>query len=339
MITKRNYVAIGVAMGLATVLGGGAVLAQIKEVTFGHQDMVIPFRVVMDQGELEKATGYKINWRKFGGGGDVIRAMASGDVQVGEVGSSPATAAASQGMDVQVVWIMEDIADSEALVARNGSGVNAIADLKGKKVATPFVSTSHYQLLAAIADAGLTTKDVQVLNMKPPEIAAAWERGDIDAAFIWDPALARIKANGKVLATSGDIAKKGKPTFDAFMVNKAWAEKNKEFVTALIKLTARKNADYVADKAKWGVDSAQAKSVARISGSELEAVPAAMAEYKFPTLEEQVSPTWLGGGKDGLAVKTMTNTAQFLKEQGRITDIAADYAKFVTDEYAKAAMK
>jgi ABC-type nitrate/sulfonate/bicarbonate transport system substrate-binding protein len=48
--------------------------------------MLVPLRTVMESGEIEKATGYKINWRMFGGGGDVIRAMASGDVQVGEVG-------------------------------------------------------------------------------------------------------------------------------------------------------------------------------------------------------------------------------------------------------------
>ena len=51
-----------------------------KTVTFAYQDMMNPFRWVQQTGEIEKATGYKINWRQFGGGGDVIRAMASGDV-------------------------------------------------------------------------------------------------------------------------------------------------------------------------------------------------------------------------------------------------------------------
>jgi taurine transport system substrate-binding protein len=55
-----------------------------KTVTFAHQDMIVPLRTLMESGELEKATGYKINWRMFGGGGDVIKAMASGDVQLGE---------------------------------------------------------------------------------------------------------------------------------------------------------------------------------------------------------------------------------------------------------------
>ena len=63
------------------------VMAQ-KTVTFAYQDMMNPWRWVQQSQEIEKATGYKINWRQFGGGGDVIRAMASGDVQLGEVGST-----------------------------------------------------------------------------------------------------------------------------------------------------------------------------------------------------------------------------------------------------------
>jgi len=47
----------------------------------------------MESAELGKATGYKINWRMFAGRGDVIKAMASSDVQPGQVGSSPPLAA------------------------------------------------------------------------------------------------------------------------------------------------------------------------------------------------------------------------------------------------------
>ena len=83
-------------LGLALAVVAASSFAQAKkEVTFAHQDMVFPYRTVMESGELEKTTGYKINWRMFGGGGDVIKAMASGDVQIGEVGSSPLAAAAS----------------------------------------------------------------------------------------------------------------------------------------------------------------------------------------------------------------------------------------------------
>jgi taurine transport system substrate-binding protein len=124
-------------VGLVALLASGSLFAQAKkEVTIAHQDMLVPFQALMDSGELEKATGYKINYRLFGGGGDVIKAMASGDVQLGQIGSSPLTAAASQGQDIKLFWILDDIADAEALIARSGSGVNTVKDLKGKKVAT-----------------------------------------------------------------------------------------------------------------------------------------------------------------------------------------------------------
>lgn len=60
---------------------------------------------------------------------------------------------------------------------RNSSGIKSVKDLKGKKVATPFVSTAHYQLMAIMKVNGVDAKDVNVMNLRPPEIAAAWERG------------------------------------------------------------------------------------------------------------------------------------------------------------------
>ena len=221
--TLRTLGAIAAVTGL---LSFGAAHAQEKTVTFAHQDMLVPLRLVMESGEVEKATGYKINWRMFSGGGDVIRAMASGDVQMGEVGSSPLTAAASQGQDIKAFWVSADIADAEALVARNGSGVNSLKDLKGKRVGVPFVSTAHYQLMAALKHDGVAGKDLNVMNMRPPEIAAAWERGDIDATFVWDPVLSKVKAKGKVIATSGSVGKMGFPTFEAIAVNAKWAAEN-----------------------------------------------------------------------------------------------------------------
>jgi taurine transport system substrate-binding protein len=321
------------AMAVALAIGPNA-MAQTKEVTIAHQDILLPYRVAMESGELEKATGYKINWRMFGGGGDVIRAMASGDVQIGEAGSSPLTAAASQGQDIKLFWILDDIADAEVLIARNGSGITGMKDLVGKKVATPFVSTAHYQLMAAMKLEGVDPKGVNVMNLRPPEIAAAWTRGDIDAAFIWDPVLTKLKGNGKVLMTSGGIGAKGYPTFDGMVVNSKWAAENEAFMVALVKTLAKADADYRANAAKWTVDSAQVKAVAKWTKADAKDVPAAMALYKFPTADEQLSATWLGGG----AAKAMTDTAAFLKEQGRVQEVKPNYGAFVTTTYVQKAM-
>lgn len=321
-------------LATAACLAFSAFAQSKKEVTFAHQDMLVPLRTVMESGELEKATGYKINWRMFGGGGDVVRAMASGDVQIGEAGSSPIVAAASQGQDIKLFWILDDIAEAEALIVRNGSGINSVKDLKGKKVATPFVSTAHYQLMAVMKVNGVDAKGVNVMNLRPPEIAAAWERGDIDAAFIWDPVLTKIKGNGKMIESSKTIGAKGFPTFDGLIVNAKWAAENEAFMVQLVKILAKADENYRANKAKWTADSAEAKAVAKWTKADVKDVPATMALYTFPTMEEQVGPKWLGGA----AAKAMTSTAEFLKEQGRIQEVKPNYSAFITDAYIKKAM-
>jgi taurine transport system substrate-binding protein len=255
-------------------------------------------------------------------------------VQIGEAGSSPIAAAASQGQDIKLFWILEDIANAEMLIVRNGSGINSMKDLKGKRVATPFVSTSHYQLMVGLKLEGVDAKSVNVMNMRPPEIAAAWERGDIDAAFVWDPVLSRIKANGKAIASSGSIGKQGYPTFDGLVVNAEWAAKNEAFMVALVKAVAKADADYRANVAKWTADSPQAKAIAKWTKADVKDVPAVLASFGFLDLAAQASPTWLGGG----AAKTLADTAVFLKEQGRVTEVKPNYGAFVTTTYVNKAM-
>jgi taurine transport system substrate-binding protein len=326
---------LGLALGLVAAMPAWAQ----KTVTFAYQDMMNPFRWVQQSGEIEKATGYKINWKQFGGGGDVIRAMASGDIAIGEVGSAGVATAISQGMDVELFWILEDIASAEALVAKNSSNIKTVADLKGKKVGVPFVSTTHFHLLYAMELAGLKRTDVNILNMRPPDIAAAWARGDIDATFIWDPVLATVKKDGKVIVTSGELCKKGKCTFDGLIVSKKFAAENPQFMTALVKAIAKADADYVADPKKWTGDKAKVDAVAKWSGGKPEDVASAMALYGFPSLKDQASPTWLGGGANGGASKALTETAKFLKDEGRIQQLAPDYSKSVNAKFAQDAMK
>jgi taurine transport system substrate-binding protein len=329
--------AFSLPMILAAAIGTAS--AQTKEVTIAHQDMIVPFRVAQAAGAVEKATGYKISWKMFGGGGDVIKAMASGQVPIGEVGSSPITAAAAQGIDIQLIWIFDDINNAEQLVASNKSGVTSLAGLKGKKVATPFVSTAHYQLLFALNKAGVNPKEIQILNLRPPEIAAAWERGDLDATFIWEPVLSKVKADGKVITSAADVAKLGAPTFDGIIVNRAWAAQNKDFLTAYVKAMATADADYKANPAKYAKGSDNATAIAKIVGAKPDDVAGVLADYAFPSAAEQASDKWLGGGGKGGAAQALANTAVFLKEQGRITEIPADFGKFVNPEFAAAAAK
>ncbi|WP_133649988.1 taurine ABC transporter substrate-binding protein [Paraburkholderia flava] len=310
--------------------------ADTHEVVIAYQDMVVPWRFAQATGEVEKATGYKVTYRKLGSGADVIRALASGSVQLGEAGSSPIAAGLSQGVDISLFWILDNINDAEALVARDGSGVTNLAALKGKKIGVPFVSTSHFHTLVALQNAGVNPADVKIVNLRPPEVAAAWARGDIDATYIWDPVLAKVKQSGKVLITSGEVARQtGKATFDGFVVDRRFARDNADFVTRFVKVLASTDADYRAHAATWNAASPQVVAVAKESGANPQDVPASLALYAFPTPAEQVSNAWLGGGAQSGAAKSLAATAAFLKTQGTIQNVLPDYSAGVDPQFVQ----
>jgi taurine transport system substrate-binding protein len=310
-----------------------------KEVTIGYQDMVVPYRIAQEAKEIEKATGYKVNWKQFGGGGEVIKAMASGAVQIGEVGSAGISAALSRGEPYELFWILDDIGDDEALVVKNGSGINSVADLKGKKIAMPFNSTTHFHTIVALEQAGIDPKDVQILNMRPPEVRAAWQRGDIQATFIWDPVLSEAKKDGTVIMTSGEISQKtGKATFDGYVVNRDWAKANKDFMVKFVKVMAAADDNYRKNKAKFTKDSNEVKAIAKWSGAKAEDVPSSIGLYAFPTAQEQASK-WLGGGANSVAAKALAATADFQLSQKQIEKKLPDYSVAVNPSYVQEAMK
>jgi len=331
--------ALGLLWGASALAMAMSAVAQTKEVTIGYQDMVVPYRVAQEAKELEKATGYKINWKQFGGGGEVIKAMASGAVQIGEIGSAGIAAAVSRGEPLEVFWILDDIGSAEALVVKKDSGIKTIADLKGKKIAMPFNSTTHFHTMVALEQAKVNPADVQILNMRPPEVRAAWQRGDIQATFIWDPVLAEAKRDGTVILTSGQISQQtGKATFDGYAVNRDWAKANKDFMVKFVKVLAAADDNYRKNKAKFSKDSNEVKAIAKWSGAKAEDVPNSIGLYAFPTAQEQASK-WLGGGANSIAAKALAATADFQLSQKQIEKKLPDYAIAVNPSYVQEAIK
>jgi len=337
-LTAANFLA-GSVVG-ASVLGAASAQAQDTKVTIGYQLIDGPFLTAIANGSFEKATGYKIDWRQFSSAGDNTSAFASGDVPIGVLGSTGIAAATTRGVDMELFWILDDIGRSEALVARNGSGIKGPQDLKGKKVAVPFVSTSHFHLLVALEQIWhIKPSDVQILNMKPPQIVAAWSRGDIDAAYVWPPALSEIEKTGTTIITSEEVGKKSVPTFDGLVANRTWSAKHADFMNKFTKVLAQSYADYRANGAKWNADSPEIKAMVKLAGGTAKDAADAVKLLVFPTAQEQASAVWLGGGKSGGALRALTNSAEFLKNQRQIDRALPDYGPYVTDKYAQAAAK
>lgn len=328
-IARRNLLQLalaGIALGSLPIQAANAV-----DLRIGWQPIVEPSRVPQADGTYDAATGANVTWNRFEGGADVIAAIASGSIDIGYVGSSPLTVAASQQLPIEAIFVVGNIAEAEALAVK---GVNAPEELAGKKIATPFVSTAHYSLLTALKHWGVDPSSLEILNLRPPEIAAAWERGDIDGAYVWDPVLTQIKSTGgTVLADSADVAEWGGPTFDAWIVRKDFAEANPDVVTAFVKTTGDAYSAYLADPAAWSANSDAAKKIAELSGAKPEDVPALLKGYVFPSLEDQASEAFLGGG----TTEAVAATAAFLVEQGRIPAALPDYAPYVTTKFVEAA--
>ena len=307
-------------------------VAQTK-VVIGHFGDPVPYKALIANGALEKATGWTIEWRQFASGAEVNAAMASGGIQISEIGSVPLSAGLSSGLDYQMISVGKAIDSSEAMVNRNGAGIEKPADLKGKKIAVPIGSTAHFSLLGALKMYGLTEKDVTVMGMSPSEIAAAWAQNAIDAAFVWVPVQTKLRENGKVMVTAGAVAKTGFPTFNAWVATNKFAAANRAGLVNFLKAMNDINGDYMKNKAAWNADSEKIKAVAASVGVTPAAVVPMLDGTTYPDGDLNMSAAWMGGG----AATTIKSTADFLKGAGRISAAADSYAKFVNPEFAKAA--
>ena len=192
-------------------------------------------------------------------------------------------------------------------------------------------------MLFALEQFGLSEKDVKLINMQPNAIMAAWQRGDIDGAFIWDPALGKIKQDGSVLITSKQLSAWGTPTFDGIIASKEFTAENEEFVVEFLSVLAEADRQYVSNKDSITAESEMVKSIAKVIGGEPEGVVEAMKLYEFLDFDGQTSCQWLGCGQDGGATNALKATSEFLLEEKKITELQPDYSIYVNPSFAEKA--
>lgn len=319
------------ALAAVSALLLGASPAQAADVTIGYQLVYGPWKANMDKLRAEGLGGKSIEFVKFNSGTEVINAMASGSIDISLNGSSPTAAGFSRGVEMQVVYVYDNINDAEALVV--DSSVTAPQDLRGKTIAVPFGSTTHFHMMFALEQFGIAPRDLKVIDMSPPDMVAAWERGDINGGFVWDPALGRMKDKGRVLLTSGDLSNWGKATFDAMVARNGFTRDNPGFMCQWIKMVAAADADYRDNPQDYGPGKPKAAAIAKAVGGQSDQVGGVLALYDYPTLQAQTSPTWLGGGVQN----ALEAASEFLKEQGKLDRVLDSYDASATPKFAKMA--
>lgn len=318
--TSRRTVllAVGTAAALtftATACGTGAGDASGAggrvQVRIAYQAIPNADLVVKNQRLLEKALpDADVQWVKFDSGADVNTAVIGGSVDLGLAGSSPVTKGLSAPLDIpyKVVWIHDVIGDNEALVAKKG--ITSVQDLKGRKVAAPFGSTAHYSLLAALDTAGLKPADVRLVDLQPQDVFSAWQRGDIDAAYVWTPTLDDLARDGRVLTTSRKVADAGKPTADLGVVTDAFAKDHPEIVGAWLRAQDRAVRLTRSDPGK------AAKAIAAELGISPAQARKQLSQLVLLTAKQQQGPQHLGTpGRPGALADHLHDAARFLKDQ------------------------
>lgn len=325
MAIKRKQIGWLAALALTSLQ------AYATEVTIAYQTSAEPAKTAQADNVFAKESGVKADWRKFDSGASVVRALASGDVQIGNIGSSPLAIAASQNVPVEVFLLASQLGQSEALVVRKD--IKSPQDLIGKRIAVPFTSTTHYSLLAALKHWGIKPAQVQIINLQPPAIIAAWKRGDIDAAYVWAPAVNELEKEGTVLTDSAQVGKWGAPTLDVWVVRKDFAEQHPDVVTAFARSAIDAQQNYLNDPEKWLTQKNNLDKLSRLSGASNDDVPELVKGNTYLTAKQQIEQL------NGPVNKAIVNTAAFLKEQGKITAAESDYHSFVTDRFIKPLVK
>ncbi len=161
---------------------------------------------VAKEKKMYESQGLKVETAQFNNGGDLITAMASGDVDVGYVGITPVLSAISQKVPIKIVSGAQ--VEGSAIVANKNSGINTVADLKGKNVATPGYATIQNILLTyALNKSEVSTNNVEFTSMKAAQMTDTLRTGRVDAIIIWEPyASISVKSGaGKLIETSGQI--------------------------------------------------------------------------------------------------------------------------------------
>lgn len=319
MVVKGRLTILAAAWALLTFQ------AAAVNVTVAYQTSAEPAKVAQADNTFAKESGATVDWRKFDSGAGVLRALASGDVQIGNIGSSPLAVAATQQLPIEAFLLASQLGNSEAFVVKKS--ITSPKDLIGKRIAVPFISTTHYSLLAALKHWGIKPSQVQLVNLQPPAIIAAWQRGDIDGAYVWAPAVNQLEKEGKVLTDSSQVGSWGAPTLDVWVVRKDFAEQHPDIVTAFARSALAAQKPYIDNPDEWLKQPDNLSKLSRLSGVPEAQVAGLVKGNTYLTAQQQVEQL----GKP--VNKAIVDTAQFLKEQGRVPQAESDYSSFVTTRF------
>jgi len=318
---RRTFLAATTAAAALVPAHGAMADAHLDGITVAYfLEWPMPMLAAKNSGAYDDALGIPVEWVSFETGTAMSAAMASGDVQIAvSQGVPPFVVAASAGQNLQVIDIAVSYSENDNCVVRSDLEVtkdNAGEALAGKKVAVPLGTAAHYGFLRQMDHFGVDLASLDVVDMTPPDGAAALSQGAVDFACGYGGGLTRMKESGNVLLTGAEKQELGILVFDVTSAPAEFVAENPELAAKFVKVTADANAQW-AD----GQPEEMLEIIADESGQDLEAARAAIATFEFPTIDEQMSEAWLGGN----AATFMKGVADVFVEAGSIGSALGSY--------------
>ncbi len=200
------------AVGCATTQQPPVAMEAVIGNNFGH----LPMFVGVEKG-LFRQHGIDLKLKVVNTGTDMVNAMTKREVQIGDMSVTTFLKARHAGSPFLVIgMIMNDATNTNAdtplaIVARKGSGINRVEDLRGKRIGLAREQTSDEYLKMVLARRGMSYRDLDIQNiMAPPALVNAFAAGKIDAMVSWEPfntmGLMRAPESYEVLRGGGHLS-------------------------------------------------------------------------------------------------------------------------------------
>lgn len=323
---------------VAALLLGAAMPAMAQEaesLTVGYfLEWPMPFQFAKQEGLYEERLGVPVEWVSFDTGTAMSAAMASGDVDISvSQGVAPFVVATSAGQDLVALDVAVSYSDNDNCVVQSSLEIdaeNAAAELPGKKVGVPLGTAPYYGFLKLMEHFGVDVASLEVVDMAPPDAAAAFSQGSIDMFCGWGGHLRKALETGNVLLTGAEKEEIGILIFDVTSAPRAFVQENPDLVEGFLAVTHEMNA-------RWNAGGAEAEAmvpaIAADSGMDEAAVTETMAGFVFPASSDQLGDKWLAGG----VADYMKGVADVFAASGNIPAALDSYAGAVDAEPLRAA--
>jgi len=184
---------------LASTLPLVPAYAAQKEITIDFATYNPLSLVIKELGWLEQefaGDDVAIRWVQSLGSNKALEFLNAGSIDFGSTAGAAALIGRINGNPIKAVGVYSR-PEWTALVGRADSTFASPADLKGRSIAVTRGTDPHIFLIRALAEAGLTEKDVRIVLLQHPDGKAALLRGDVDAWAGLDPLMAQAEIEDK----------------------------------------------------------------------------------------------------------------------------------------------